>query len=248
MKIAWFSCGVTSAVACKIALQKYDNVKLFYTDTGSQDEDSLRFLHDCEAWFSKKINIVKNEKYKDHFDVIEQTKYINSAHFATCSKCLKKDMRCAIEDKYPGYVGQVFGFDISEKSRAEYFSKEYPTSKPLYPLIHAQLSKPECMQIIINAGIKLPEMYKKGYKNNNCIGCVRGGMGYWNKIRIDYPDTFERMTKLERKIGHSCLNEFDGYKKQPLFLDELGPNRGDFPKEIMPECGLFCELEGMRLK
>lgn len=42
--IAWFSCGITSAVACKIALQTYKDVVLYYTDTGSQEEDSLRFL------------------------------------------------------------------------------------------------------------------------------------------------------------------------------------------------------------
>lgn len=52
--IAWFSCGITSAVACKIALQTYKDVVLYYTDTGSQEEDSLRFLHDCEQWFGQK--------------------------------------------------------------------------------------------------------------------------------------------------------------------------------------------------
>ena len=29
MIIAWFSCGVTSAVACKIALSLYENVQLY---------------------------------------------------------------------------------------------------------------------------------------------------------------------------------------------------------------------------
>jgi 3'-phosphoadenosine 5'-phosphosulfate sulfotransferase (PAPS reductase)/FAD synthetase len=124
MIIGWFSCGVTSAVACKIALSQYNDVELFYTDTGSQDEDSIRFLHDCEKWFSKKINIVKNEKYKNHFDVIRQTKYINSAYFATCSKCLKKDMRYFIEDKYPDFEAQIFGFDVAEKLRSKRYSEQ----------------------------------------------------------------------------------------------------------------------------
>ena len=29
MVIAWFSCGATSAVACKLALQMYDDVRIF---------------------------------------------------------------------------------------------------------------------------------------------------------------------------------------------------------------------------
>ena len=31
-------------------------------------------------------------------------------------------------------------------------------------------------------------MYDLGYPNNNCIGCIKGGMGYWNRIRKDFPD------------------------------------------------------------
>ena len=36
-----------------------------------------------------------------------------------------------------------------------------------------------------------------------------------------------------------------GNETKALYLDELSPDRGDFPTEIMPECGLFCELEFM---
>lgn len=35
-------------------------------------------------------------------------------------------------------------------------------------------------------------MYDLGYANNNCIGCVKGGIGYWNKIRIDFPEESDR--------------------------------------------------------
>ena len=48
MIIAWFSCGVTSAVACKIALSLYDDVQIYYIETGSGHPDNTRFLSDCE--------------------------------------------------------------------------------------------------------------------------------------------------------------------------------------------------------
>jgi hypothetical protein len=48
MIIAWFSCGVTSAVACKIALSLYDDVQVYYIETGSGHPDNARFLADCE--------------------------------------------------------------------------------------------------------------------------------------------------------------------------------------------------------
>ena len=80
-------------------------------------------------------------------------------------------------------------------------------------------------------------MYRLGYRNNNCVGCVKGGMGYWNKIRSDFPDTFWRMAGLERGIGHSILSDKDG----PVWLDELDPQRGHHPSEVSIECGLLCE-------
>ena len=76
-------------------------------------------------------------------------------------------------------------------------------------------------------------MYDLGYMNNNCIGCVKGGMGYWNKIRKDFPEVFNSRSKLERDIGHSCI--------KGVFLDELDPNRGR-SNEVIPDCGIMCEI------
>lgn len=52
MIIAWFSCGVTPAVACKIVLNLYNNVHIYYIETDptgqwyAKDIGSL-FLDDC---------------------------------------------------------------------------------------------------------------------------------------------------------------------------------------------------------
>ena len=77
-------------------------------------------------------------------------------------------------------------------------------------------------------------MYDLGYPNNNCIGCVKGGMGYWNKIRVDFPEVFKKRAELEREIGHSCLNG--------VFLDELEPDRGNMNLEVFPDCSIMCYL------
>jgi hypothetical protein len=79
MKVAWFSCGVTSAVACKLAVDEYgkDNVELFYIVINSAHEDNERFILDCENWIGKKINKIQSTKFKDQFEVIEKIKYVN---------------------------------------------------------------------------------------------------------------------------------------------------------------------------
>lgn len=91
--------------------------------------------------------------------------------------------------------------------------------------------------------IENPAMYKMGYNNNNCIGCVKGGMGYWNKIRKDFPNVFDRMAKIEREVGATCLKDQSG----KIFLDELSPNRGEMPEEMIPDCSLICQIEFQEL-
>ena len=92
--------------------------------------------------------------------------------------------------------------------------------------------------MVERAGIEIPEMYKLGYRNNNCIGCVKGGMGYWNKIRVDFPEHFKRMADFEKRKGYTVLKE--PKTSQPLYLHDLDPNRGRYPKEPDIECGIAC--------
>lgn len=238
MKIGWFSCGVTSAVACKLALDKYgkDNVELYYMVIDSAHKDNERFIDDCEKWYGKQIIRKRSPKYLDQFDVIERTKYINGPSGARCTLELKKNVRYAIE-KDIDYDGQIFGFEFSKKevNRAIRFAQQYPQAKPLYPLIDRQMTKKQCAELLLRNGIDLPEMYKLGFHNNNCIGCVKGGKGYWNHIRKHFPDQYERMSELEQKLGNSCI--------KGKFLKDLTPNEGRHEPPIVPDCGTFCEIE-----
>ena len=59
-------------------------------------------------------------------------------------------------------------------------------------------------------------------------------MGYWNKIRVDFPEVFEKRAKLERELNSRCLKE--------CFLDELDPTRGRMTEEITEDCSIFCML------
>lgn len=177
MIISWFSCGVTSAVACKIALSLYEDVQLYYIETGSGHPDNIRFLSDCERWYGQPIHTIRSDKYTCVADVLRKG-FINGAHGATCTLELKKKVRYKLEKELQHWDGQVWGFDYDPKeiNRAIRLKQQYPDTKPLFPLIEKQITKPDAMGILWKAGIKQPAMYKMGYNNNNRIGCVKGGM------------------------------------------------------------------------
>ena len=238
MIISWWSAGVTSAVATKLAIDKHgkDNVLPVYFHIDTAHPDNERFIRECEEWYGRDIMITKSHKHSNQFEVIEKDKYVNGPGGARCTLVLKKRVRERIEREME-YEAQVFGFEFSKKevNRAIRFKEQYPASKPIFPLIEKKLTKPECLYYLEAAGIERPEMYKLGYGNNNCIGCVKGGKGYWNKIRKDFPEYFDRMAAAERLVGNSCL--------RGVYLDELNPSSGHKQNYVMPDCGNFCEIE-----
>lgn len=238
MIIAWFSGGATSTIACKIALELYEHVELVYIETGSHHPDAERYLSDCEKWFNRKIKVIRSDKYKDVFDVIRRTRYINGVMGARCTAELKRLVREKYE-KENEVKGHVWGFDSEtrEQARAKRMLDKYPNVSHYFPLIERGLKKEDCLKLITDAGIELPAMYRLGYSNANCVGCVKGGKSYWARIRQDFPGIFSEMSKLERELGRSCLRS--------CFLDEL-PADTSLTKPIVADCGSVgegCEIE-----
>lgn len=249
--VAWFSAGATSAVAAMEAVKRYgrENLVVAYCDTGSEHPSNMDFLRAVERWIDHPITILKSEKYLDIWEVFESTRWLVGPAGARCTLELKKAVRQRFED-FDDI--QVFGYDPGEVGRVDKFMGNNPEVKIWCPLIERGLTKAHCLRILENAGIELPAMYraqKSGgpYDHNNCIGCVKGQAGYWNKIRIDFPDVFERMAQVERKIGAAiCKTEptVNGVRQRvPVFLDELDPQAGNYDAEPALSCDMFCQIE-----
>lgn len=232
--LGWFSCGVTSAVAMKLAAVDYPHLELVYCDTGGEHPDNGRFLQAVANWLNKPVTVLRNPKYTDHIDVVLRDRYVNGPTGARCTLVLKRRLREAYQ--HPDDL-HVFGFDADEGDRVTDFAENNPGLTFTAPLVDAGLTKSDCKNIIERAGIELPVMYKLGYQNNNCIGCVKGGMGYWNKIRVDFPETFARMAAAERVVGAAVLRR----KGERLYLDELEPDAGRFSEDQPGECGVLCQ-------
>lgn len=227
-KVCWISAGVSSFIAGYLAK---DVDEYLYIDVPDQHEDSMRFIKDCEKVLGKPITILKDGRTVE--EVIHENKYINGVRFAPCTAILKRRVRQLWEQTQHHKLTYVWGFDIEEVARAKRMQETVFEYGHEFPLIENNLSKKDCHGLLKRLGIKRPIMYDLGYSNNNCIGCVKGGMGYWNAIRNDFPEVFERRAKLEREIGHSCI--------KGVFLDELEQDRGR-RNEIIEDCSLMCEL------
>lgn len=231
LKVCWISAGVSSFVAGYLERDTID--EFIYIDIKDQHPDSMRFIKDCEVELGKEVEILQSE-YGDVDTACRMGGFINRPGIgAYCTKYLKKRVRKQWEYEHSDCnITYVWGFDSKEIKRAERTIETYPEFKHEFPLIEKRLSKEDCHWMLAKMGIKRPVMYDMGYPNNNCIGCVKGGMGYWNKIRVDFPEVFMKRTRLERELGCSCING--------IYLDELNPERGRGNMEVIPECSIMC--------
>lgn len=233
--VVWFSCGAASAVAASLVVaEKPENLVVAYTDPGSEHPDNERFLRDVERWLGISVTRLKSHLYDDTWDVWEKRRFIVSPQGAPCTTFLKKKIRQSFQQDDDV---QVFGYTADEQDRVDRFRQQNPEVNIRVPLIEYGLGKSDCLALVARQNIDLPVMYQLGYQNNNCIGCPKGGMGYWNKIRRDFPEVFNRMAVLERKLGASVLRS----KGDQVFLDELDPERGSHTDEPSFECSLFCQ-------
>lgn len=238
--VVWFSCGAASAVAAKLTLEKYGkthDVWIVNTPIKEEHEDNQRFRRDVEKWLGVKIEDAINQDFPNSsiVEVFDKRKYMSGVNGAPCTMLLKKEARYQYELS-TDITYHVLGFTKGEESRHERFIK-YERSNTLPVLIESGLTKGDCYQIIIDAGLTLPKIYMMGFPNANCIGCVKStSPTYWNKVRKLFPETFTERASQSRDIGCKLVR----YKGKRIFLDELPEDaRGGRMKSF--DCGIFCD-------
>ena len=238
--MCWFSCGAASAVATKLALEKYKdkNCVIVNEDTGSEHPDNERFKRECEEWFGQEVITIKSDKYENIWDVFKKTRYLVGPGGARCTGELKRKPAEDFLDHF--HDREIFGYTIEERHRMDRFREQNPERFIECPLIDEGFDKADCLGFLERVGIELPAMYKLGFHNNNCIGCVKGGAGYWNKIRKHFPEVFDRMAKQERELGVAINKSQENDVRTKIFLDELPEDMGNVDTEPSVSCGLFC--------
>lgn len=234
--LCWYSDGAASAVALKLAKEKYGMVMPIYCNTRSEHPDNVRFRKEVEQWLGVTINVISSDKYQDIDDVFDETGWLRGPKGARCTTELKKVPRLKFQNPDDKHV---FGYSYEEGHRIAKLMAENWDLRIECPLYSAKLKKQDCLDIIHKAGIELPMMYRLGFDNNNCIGCVKAeSPNYWNKIRVHFPEEFERRAKQERACNYALVR----HRKKPIFLDELDPNLKVRSKEKI-NCDFLCSSQ-----
>jgi hypothetical protein len=163
--LVWFSCGAASAVAAKLAVEKYPDCEVLYCDTLKyENKDNPRFMRDVEHWIGKEIVLLGSEKYKDIYDVFDRTGWLIGVGGARCTTELKKNVRKKYQRE-----GDVhhFGLTANEDSRIDKFEDDNHELELEWILRDAGITKNDCYRIV------QPDMTYNIIKYN-LFGCGNG--------------------------------------------------------------------------
>lgn len=235
--LVWFSCGAASAVASKLTVGRFGKdreVQVCYCDTSADEHlDNARFLADIEKWIGQPILRLRHPKYRTVEEVCRGERYLIGPYGPACSRALKARVREAYQTPHDTHV---LGFTADELDRIDHFEERANGAfSCLWILRDDGITKEDCYHILTAHGIQLPAMYRLGFNHANCLGCVRGGKYYWNKIREHFPDVFAARAKLQRDLGVAFRNGSGLW-----WLDELRPGEGRDVPEPPIDCGVFC--------
>lgn len=240
MIVVWFSCGAASAAALKLTVERYghENVRAVNFPIAEEHSDNQRFLRDVERWVGMKVETYTAKRYPtgSAVDVWDHRGGMSFPNGAPCTVHLKKQARQEwVKDHEPDW--HVLGFTADERRRHERFIQtEVPNVLPV--LIEAGMTKDDCASLLMLAQVRLPEIYRHGFPNANCIGCVKAtSPTYWNLVRREFPEEFKQRAEQSRRLGARLVR----VKGRRIFLDELDPETRGKPLKSLPDCGIFCE-------
>lgn len=234
--VSWFSCGAASAYASKLAHEVYgDRLNVVYCDTmSSEHPDNHRFLLDVQEWIGVEIKILKSTRFGSVDEVFEKRRIMSTINGAPCTVEMKKKVRFDFQGPTDTHI---FGMTIEEERRIKQFSANNFELSLHWILLENRVSKKDCLRAIVDAGIEIPKMYKLGYKNNNCIGCVKAtSPAYWNMVRRDFPEIFNKRVEQSRRLG-SRLVKIDGERRFLHELELLDNRENGEDLSCGPQCG-----------
>lgn len=232
--LVWFSMGAASA--CMLKICAHLNPMAVYCDT-SKDEhpDNIRFKKEVESWTGIKVSIIASDKYASAEEVFEDTQYMSGVGGARCTTELKKIPR--LRFAYPEDT-HCFGMTSDEQKRIKQFEANNHDMNLAWPLVQAGMTKPDCLNMLTDAGIELPMMYRIGFENNNCIGCVKAqSPHYWNQTRKHFPERFKNRAQQSRRLGVKLVK----LHGERIFLDELPETETEVFNENL-SCGPQCAV------
>ena len=168
-----------------------------FADTGGETPDTYKSVEDAKTYLAAQqipFTVVQaRPSGTDLYGTAERRRVIPSVQWRWCTRDFKVN---PIHRYYRGlgsHVNQYVGIAFDELHRMRGSREPYVTN--LYPLINNRLTRQDCMDLIVEAGLRVPE-------KSGCYFCPFNSTERWLGILLRHPDLFEKAIELEENSKH----------------------------------------------
>ena len=212
--VVGFSGGVTSAWCAGWALATFprEDVVLLWHDTKEEHPDTYRFLREMSARLQ--MPITERSDGRSVTQLFRDEGFLGNNQNAMCSRVLKQEQGRRFFDELRAQgvdeIVKVIGFSAAEPRRVEREAAKGLEHgyTPRFPIIEHGVTKQDCIDWCESVGVKPSAMYCWA-EHANCVGCVKGGMAYWQAVAKNAPEVYAQRISLEEEFGHSILRGGD---------------------------------------
>jgi hypothetical protein len=191
-----------------------DEIILLWHDTKEEHPDTIRFIREMAEALGLPVTEWSDGRsvtqvFRDEGFPREQSEHGVLAHS-------QAGAGVAIECGYE--VVKLVGMSAKEPRRvARQVSLSVNGGYTVrFPLIETSTTKQQATDWCLAMGVKPSAMYCWS-EHANCVGCVKGGMAYWQAVAKNAPEVYAQRAALEEEFGHGILR--GGDREQYLLKD-----------------------------
>jgi hypothetical protein len=233
------------------------NLILLFADTQIEDEDLYRFLEESAQDVGGKL--IRLKEGRDPWEVFFDERFLGNTRIDPCSKILKRQfLRRWVEDNLdPDEAVLYLGIDWTEEHRIDKAAKYWGEWDVRAPMCEPPLKdKHDMLDMLEDAGIEPPRLYKLGFPHNNCGGfCIKAGEAHFRLLYETMPDRYAYHEEKEQEFREFIEKDVavlrDRDTGDPMTLREfrlrLEEDREQVDEHAWGGCGCFSEPSPLEL-
>jgi len=208
-----------------------------FSDTGDEMPETYEYLDVMERYLKRRdipFEIVMNRRKESLSDKCLRREVIPSQVWRWCTRDFKVLPIHKFYRKLESHVYQYMGIDYGEVHRMKPAKVDYVTN--LYPLIDYKINREECVSLIKNARLPIPE-------KSGCYFCPYNNMARWGEIHEKHPELFKYSMKIEEEGKHFATQRLapKGYSLREI--DKMIKQKKKLPMvEVDSPCGSECMI------
>ena len=193
-----FGAGVnTVALMVMLVREKAPLDGVVFADTGGETPDTYESVEVARTYLEEHdvpFSVVRARRGEtDLYGTAFRRRVIPSVQWRWCTRDFKVNPIHQYYRGIGGHVNQYVGIAYDEIHRMRDSRIDYVTN--LYPLIDNRFTRQDCIDLISDAGLPVPE-------KSGCYFCPFNSTERWRHLLSRHPDLFEKAIGLEENSKH----------------------------------------------